>query len=227
MKEKIKEIVLSLGADVCGIANIDRFIDAPKGFSPTDIFSDCKSVITFGIALPKGITKIEPRIIYGHFNDISCLQVDVVSYRAAKIVEEEFGCYAVPIPCDSPYDFWDEENMEGHGLISMKHAAVLAGIGAIGKSTLLLNNKFGNLLTIGAILTNLNMQSDELCEGICIDECNKCIDSCPVGAIEGGYVNQKLCRNNTYGKNERGFDIVNCNICRNICPMRYGNKHLK
>ncbi len=227
MKEKIKEIVIALGADICGIASIDRFTGAPEGFSPKDIFAECKSVIAFGLALPKGVTQVDPQIIYGHFNDNSCLQVDTISFRASKIIEKEVNCYAVPIPCDSPYEFWDEENREGRGLISMKHVAVLAGLGIIGKSTLLINNKFGNLLTIGAILTNLDIQSDELCEGSCIDACNRCIDSCPAGAIANGEVNQKLCRDYTYGKNKRGFDIVNCNKCRNICPMRYGNHSIK
>lgn len=223
MKESIREIILSLGADVCGVTNIDRFTDAPQGFSPKDIFKDCKSVIVFGIALPKGLIQVDPQIIYGHFNNFSSQRVDAISFSAAKIIEEKFDCEAVTIPCDGPYDFWNERNLEGRGLISMKHAAVLAGIGTLGKSTLLINNKFGNLLTIGAILTNLNMLSDELSESCCISECKMCIECCPVNAIEDGSVNQKLCRNNTYDKNSRGFDIVNCNKCRSICPMRFGD----
>lgn len=223
MKEKIKEIIYSLGADVCGIANIDRFADVPQGFSPKDIYNDCRSVIVFGIGLPKGITKVDPRIIYGHFNSNSCFFVDEVSFKAAKIIENELNCYAISLPCDSPYDFWDEENKEGRGLISMKHAAILAGVGTLGKNTLLLNKKFGNLLTIGTILTNLDLESDELSESICITACSKCIDNCPAGAIKDGRVNQKLCRNNTYGQNKRGFDITKCNICRSICPVKYGS----
>ena len=43
MKEKIKDIFINLGADVCGMANIDRFTDAPKGFHPTDIYDECKN----------------------------------------------------------------------------------------------------------------------------------------------------------------------------------------
>ncbi len=37
MENKIKEAILSYGADVCGIASIERFVDAPEGFSPKDI----------------------------------------------------------------------------------------------------------------------------------------------------------------------------------------------
>lgn len=64
MKEQIREMVLSCGADLCGIANIDRFDDFPTGFKPTDIDCECKSVISFAVALPKGLSKVNPRLIY-------------------------------------------------------------------------------------------------------------------------------------------------------------------
>ena len=47
----------------------------------------------------------------------------------------------------------------------------------------------------------------------------------PSQALDGQYVNQKKCRTNTYGTNARGFDIVNCNKCRVVCPMRYGKEY--
>ena len=34
MKETIRAMALSMGADVCGFAEIERFADAPQGFSP-------------------------------------------------------------------------------------------------------------------------------------------------------------------------------------------------
>jgi hypothetical protein len=40
MEDQIKEIVMRLGADVCGIAGIDRFSEAPKGFHPRDVFPE-------------------------------------------------------------------------------------------------------------------------------------------------------------------------------------------
>ena len=67
-KQLIREKILNLGADVCGFAGIERFTDAPKNFRPTDLYSDCKSVISVGIALPKGLFHAESRLIYGHFN---------------------------------------------------------------------------------------------------------------------------------------------------------------
>jgi epoxyqueuosine reductase QueG len=106
----------------------------------------------------------------------------------------------------------------------MKHAAVLAGIGTLGKSTLLLNEKYGNLLTLGAVLTDLDLDSDPLAESICIEGCNLCINNCPSQALDGQRADQAKCRPNTYGTNARGFDTVNCNKCRVVCPMRFGKK---
>jgi epoxyqueuosine reductase QueG len=45
---EIKQILYNLGADMCGIASIDRFREAPEGFHPTDTLPSCKSVIVFG-----------------------------------------------------------------------------------------------------------------------------------------------------------------------------------
>jgi epoxyqueuosine reductase QueG len=224
VKNQIKEFILSLGADVCGVANVDCFFEAPAGFHPRDIFSDCKSIIVFGIALPKGLAKVEPRLIYGHFNYGTCPEVDWVALRAAKEIERLWGGYAVPIPSDSPYEYWDAEKLEGRGLISMKHAAVLAGLGTLGKSTLLLNEKYGNLLTLGMVLTDLDLDSDPLVESICIEGCSLCIKNCPSQALDGQLANQTKCRPNTYGTNSRGYDTVNCNKCRTVCPMRFGKK---
>lgn len=219
MKECIREIVLSCGADLCGFADVERFSEAPEGFRPTDIYADCKSVICLMLALPKGLLKVNPRLIYGHYNGLSCPEVDAVAFSSAKKIENRFNCIAVPMPADSPYEYWDGERLEGRGLLSMKHIAVNAGLGSLGKSSLLLNKIYGNMVTIGAILTNLSLPSDPIAESICIEGCQKCMKACPVNAIENGVVNQKLCRQNTYKKTARGFDTVECNACRTVCPV--------
>lgn len=43
--EKIKGIAFNLGADLCGIAPVNRFKDAPDGFKPNDIYEPAKSQI--------------------------------------------------------------------------------------------------------------------------------------------------------------------------------------
>lgn len=224
MKEELRNMILALGADVCGFAGMERFEKTPQGYKPTDIYAQCKTVIVFGVALTKGLMQISPRLVYGHFNNEVIRQVDDIALKAARKIESSAKCNAVPLPCDSPYEYWDEDQKEGHGLLSMRHAAVSAGLGSIGKNALLLNKHYGSRLSIGAILLDIELPSDALSESICVTNCGKCIDNCPVSAIKGGAVVQLLCRNHTFGKTKRGFDTVDCNLCRTICPMRLGDK---
>lgn len=218
MEKEIKQIAYDIGADVCGIGSIDRFDNFPDGFSPKDIWLQCKSVISIGIALPKGLFDINSRLIYGYYNEMLCTKVDEMLFKLSKEIEEQFACHAIPLPCNTPYEYWDAEKLTGKGLLSMKHVGEACGLGEIGKSTLLLNRKFGNRLVLGAVLTNLTLQSDPLETGICVSTCSICKDNCPVNAIKDGYVDQKLCRPYAYGKTERGFNTTDCNLCRAFCP---------
>ena len=226
MKEDVRSLALELGADVCGFAEIGRFADSPEGFSPADLYADCQTVIVFGVVIPKGLMKINPRLVYNYFNeDIIDSEIDRISFRLSKEVERRYGWAAVPVPCDVPYEYWNAELMEARGLFSMKHAAVYAGLGTLGKNTLLLNETYGNMLNIGAVLIDAALPSDSLCESICIKSCTKCVDSCPVGAIQDGNVVQKLCREYAYGqKTARGYATTECNRCRAVCPVAFGIK---
>jgi len=223
LENKVKEIFWGLGADVCGIANVDKFAEAPRGFHPTDVFKDCRSVVVYALALPKGLTKVSPRIVYQHINSISRNQLDYIGIAAGMAIEA-LGGVAVPLPCDAPYDYWDPEKMEGKGVISMRHAAVLAEVGSMGKNTLVINKRFGSMINIGALLTDLDLKSDPPQEDICLKDCRACLDSCPPKALDGISVNQKLCRENAYSTNARGFEVCECNLCRVKCPLASGVK---
>ena len=224
MEKTIKQILLDLGADACGIASVEKFRDAPEGFRPTDLYSNCKSVVVFIRHLPKGLTKVSPRILYLNANNASLAEVDRIGLAACNAIEA-LGGTAVPVPCDSPYEYWDSEKLEGRGLLSMRHAAVLAGLGSMGKNTLVINKEFGNLITIGALMTDLELNSDPPAEALCRKNCRICLNACPQKALNGVTVSQKLCRPYAYSTNARGFDVCNCNRCRISCPLSSGLKN--
>ena len=95
-KEEIRERILRLGADVCGFGGVERFAQAPSGFPPTDLYADCKCVISVGAALPKGLYCVDSRLIYGHFNADIVHKVDEIVLDAAKIIEKECGGVCMP-----------------------------------------------------------------------------------------------------------------------------------
>ncbi len=122
-EREIRQVVLSLGADACGFAAVDRFEDAPEGFHPRDIYPDCRGVVVFLKRMPKGLAQVSPRIAYHHFSNMTLVQVDDIALAASHAIER-LGGRAVPVPCDSPYEYWDAERREGRGILSMRHAAV-------------------------------------------------------------------------------------------------------
>lgn len=223
-KETIRQAVLRLGADVCGFAAVERFFDAPEGCRPTDILAGCKSVIVYGVALPRGLYAVPPAYIYAHFNgSVSVSAVDDIGFRLARLLESDGGL-AVPLPCDGPVAYYDEATRTKRGLLSMRHAAVQAGLGALGKNALLLNGRFGNRLTIGAALTDVAFPSDPYAEPICIESCRICLDNCPAQAISDGRVTQAPCRENTFVPDALGYATIQCNRCRAKCPMWDGKR---
>ena len=221
MEQKVKELVIGLGADLCGLAHVDDFTEAPAGFHPRDIFGDCRSVLVLAKRMPRGTGRVNPRIVYNKANEMNIAEVDRLSFAAALALEE-LGALAVPLPADGPYDYWEEENLRGQGLISMRHAAVLAGLGRLGRNTLLINQKLGNMITLGVVLTDLDLKSDPLADELCLPNCRRCRESCPTGALGDVSADQKRCRPHTYGSNSRGFGVINCNSCRTVCPLSFG-----
>lgn len=222
--QKIKEIANNLGADLCGITSPDRFNDAPKGHHPLDIYPDCKSVIVFAKRVPRGSIYAESCIPYTHINDIITQLVDNLGSEFCLILED-LGINAVPIPSDDPSEYWEVDKQYARGILSLRHAGYFAGLGVMGKNTLLINEKYGNMIQIGAILVDIPLESDSIAnyEG-CLKECSLCIDSCPQKALDRTTVDQKLCRKLSNFVTERGFNLKKCNLCRTVCPNFSGIK---
>ncbi len=222
--KEIKNFALSLGADKCGIASIDRFKEAPVGFKPTDIYKDCQSVVVFLKQMPKETIMASNPIPYTHTAYLLYNILDKIGLETSYFIEKK-GMHGILIPSDVPYMYWDETRKHGQGILSMRHSAYLAGLGFLGKNTLLINKDLGNMVYIGAILTNAKLDADPLVSNIdCPSNCKICLEACPAKALDGITVNQKLCREYSFYKNERGFDIYDCNKCRKLCILRTGKR---
>lgn len=218
----VKNLAHQLGADLCGIAPVGRFEDAPEGFHPADIYGKAESVIVFAKRLPGEALFASSCVPYTHVNAMVTLEVDMMGIEYCRQLEAR-GMKAVPIPSDDPYEHWERSRSRGQGILSMRHAGHLAGLGVLGRNTLLVNERFGNMIQIGAVLVDAQLDGDPVATyQICPDGCTLCIDSCPVNALDGVTVDQYLCRPLACFKNERGFILKKCSICRSICPSCLG-----
>lgn len=221
-KKSVKRLALELGADLCGIAPLDRFNKAPKGFHPCDIFPLTKSVAVLAKCLPEGVFYATSPVPYTTANDTIIHEIIRITCELCTRLERSANVIAVPIPSE-PYEYWDEEKQEGKGILSLKHAGYLAGLGVLGKNTLLTNIIFGNRIILGAVLLNVELEGDPIADyQFCSENCRLCINGCPAHAITEESVNQKLCRSKSGRTTKKGYFLYICNECRQVCPNRFG-----
>ncbi len=218
----VKEVAMEFGADACGIADVARFAGAPAGFHPRDIFSQCQSVVVFIKQMPTDAVFAENPVPYTHMAYKMYEELDRIGMDLCRFFQKN-DIKAMLIPADVPYLSWDQDAMHGKGILSLKHAAVLAGLGIMGKNTLLINETLGNMVYIGAVLIDAAIEADSMIEDLsCPAHCHRCLDACPQQAMNGVTVNQKLCRERSFFKAGRGWDLYACCECRKVCLYRTG-----
>lgn len=218
---EIKYRAEELGADLCGIAPLLRFADAPPGFHPTDVSPAAKSVIVVASRFPLS-TLNASQAAYTNVRHKMVAKMDDITFQLSSELDLA-GVSAVPIPSSDPYEYWDEDRRHGQGILSLKHSAVRAGLGKMGKNTLLINDRFGNMLWLGAVLVNLELEPDPLADyDGCIPGCRICLEACPAQALDGVTIVQKKCRAVSTKVTPGGGGVLACNKCRKICPNHKG-----
>jgi len=221
-KDKIKEIAFKNGVDLFGVASVDRFEDAPKGFHPKDIYSKTETLIAFAIKIPSETLYAENPIPFTHMSTLGMQKMDLITYDISLELDN-LGLKNILIPTDDPYLYWDNEKQEGRAILSLRHVGYLAGLGKLGRNNLLINKEYGNMIQIGALLKDEKFESDPLADyEVCPPKCRICLDICPQKALTGETVIQKECRPISNFKTEKGYTIKKCFECRKSCPRVLG-----
>ncbi len=218
--EEVKRIMRSLGADLCGIATLDRFSGAPEGFHPRDVFPECKSVVSFAVRFPVACLSSPSNTPYTRIRNSITAKLDGIALDfCIEMEKQHIRC--VPIPTNESE--YDPRTNRWRSIVSQKHAAWAAGLGTIGRHSLLITPEYGSMIWLGCVLCDAELAADELKDDIC-DSCMKCVNACPVHALDNGDMNQEVCDSYAFRTDEitKAWSIC-CHACRDICPHNFGN----
>lgn len=136
--------------------------------------------------------------------------------RIARALRDEFGAEA-------------RATVDYGPLLERPYAAA-AGLGWLGKSTMLLAPGFGPWVMLGVVATTLELPPDAPLAKSC-GSCTRCIVACPTEAIapDGGVVDSRLCISYHTIENRGpvprelrgkfGARVFGCDDCLDACPV--------
>lgn len=242
--EFIKQAARDAGFDLCGICSVrsfdaeKRFFDGwlergqcagmeylrrnvDKRFDPSKLVPGATAAIACAVsyrndsslrALSPAPT---PRIAsYARSRDYHLSVKEMLHDLAARIADR-YGTFSYRAFTDS-------------APLAEKLIARQAGLGFIGRNTLLVSPALGSFMLLGEIVGDFRADTyDTPYEGPGCGECRRCVESCPAGALTPDGIDARLCiSRRTVEKPSEGIDcaadthgwIFGCDVCQAACP---------
>lgn len=215
----VRNYLLGNGACKGGFADISKL--------PLEGRYSMKSAVSIVVALnPRIVSEIisGPTIdYYKEYERVNNL-LEQLGHGALKVLKEH-GYEAISLAVtEVGIDERDLSTKFPH-----KTAAVLSGIGWIGKSALLVTKDYGSAIRLTTVLTDIDIKEAlPICKSLC-GSCTECVKACPGGAIKGfnwkvgtsrdSIYDAFVCRKTALEQAEKiGIRNTICGICISICP---------
>ena len=106
-------------------------------------------------------------------------------------------------------------------IFSYKHAAELAGLGTIGKHSLLITPEFGPRVRLACLLTEAPLESSPIPKKEHCINCSACIEACPAQALEMPKGSQAYSINKFACRTYRQAGLT-CGVCIKACDEVLG-----
>jgi len=216
LHQEIRALARRYRLSACGVADLKRLC----GRQPDvlgEVRGDFARAIVLGVRLHDAVLDglaDRPTPMYFHLYRQANYHLDRAAFELAGIAQSA-GYAAVAIPASQVIG---RNPMRGH--LSHKLLGWAAGIGWIGRSSLLVHPDFGARLRYVSVLTDAPLQAGEPHRGSCGD-CRQCIRLCPAGAIHESFEDFDLqaCYNKlTEFRRMPGIGQHICGLCVKACP---------
>lgn len=238
LTEAIKAQALALGFDLVAVGPADppehadsfrRWVEAghagtmgylerrlPERVDPRRVLADARSVVTVALNYFQGEAddaswKPVARYAWGRdYHDVMTPRLEALARYVGEAAGASAKCYV------------------DTGPLLERDLAARAGLGWVGKNTMLLNPTLGSWFFIGVLLTSAELVRGEPLPDRC-GTCRACLDACPTGAFPAPYVlDARRCISYLTIEHRGSIEPAlaagmgewqfGCDICQDVCP---------
>lgn len=247
--QQIKEYAYSLGFDACGICKAESVnAEEQRHFNE---WIDLGYHADMDYMARNTDKRFDPTLLVENARSVICVALNY--YPQVKQTEEhpQFAYYAygkdyhevVKEKLNKLFDYIRSSQPTVNGRCFVDTAPVLerywaakAGLGFIGKNSLLIIPKMGSYFFLGELIIDLTLEYDAPLTLSC-GNCTRCLDACPTKAIVSPKViNARRCISYQTIENKGDIDasislnlynrFYGCDICQQVCPWnKYARPH--
>ncbi len=229
LTESIKNSMYHMGASLAGIGDLTEL--------PPEVRHNMPVGISVAVAYPEEVIRGIADLPTKEYHNWYCKlneELDKIVTSSA----EELRALGYAAIAQTRAQVGNGE-LENNTALPHKTVATRAGLGWIGKSALLVTERYGTMIRLSSILTDAPLETAEPVNQSRCGNCRICTDACPAGAISGElwtvglyrdeFFDPLKCRKTARERARQGFGggSTICGKCIEVCPYtRRAWKHL-
>jgi epoxyqueuosine reductase QueG len=223
LKTAIVEQARQAGATITGFATVERweeYGETTPDFFPQNIFPFARTVIVTGVPILIPMLDTTPSIVYSELYNTTNRLLDEIAYRLSLFLNTRKFRTAF-----FPRDAYGDISVlvqKPEAAFSHVLAAKYAGLGTIGFNHTLLTKDCGPRVRLVSILTEAEIEPDEVQKkDLCI-HCGMCAKCCPTQALADvgkpiADMDKHKCA--AYHQRLRTQYCYPCGVCIKVCPI--------
>ncbi len=221
--EAVQEELSKLETDLVGVASVEGLAEPRLRDQVLRLLPEAKSIVVLANEIyPEVLDHSRPEKIMGEASPRDMLvphmeylngRLTKSAYDVAKACRRQ-GFKALPL---HPKGVPNDQRFLA-AILSFKHAAEAAGLGSIGRHSLLVTPQFGPRVRLASVLTEAELApSPRPSKSLCSD-CNRCMEACPSHALSEPIGGEPYSINKFACSAFRGGSGP-CSECMRVCPI--------